>query len=114
MKSNKKGLLILVAAFLVATTVIFEYLVPASASAESYYVQVTTDGAKVTRDRFQGYEYKTKAYTPNGKERRIVFYSEKKLSKNAQYKVVVGQNKIVNNYKKVNDLPEKVKYLAEK
>ncbi|EIJ5100806.1 TPA: YxeA family protein, partial [Listeria monocytogenes] len=49
-----------------------------------------------------------------GKQKQLTFYSEKELTKNEQFKVLVGENKMVVNYKKIKNVPDKIKYLAEK
>lgn len=111
---TKKRVLMVLAAVLLAVCAIWEYAMPTDAAVKSYYLKVEETGKAVTRNQFKGYKYVSKVYDDKGKQKNITFYSEKKLAKDDQFKVLIGENKMVVNYKKIKNVPDKIKYLAEK
>ncbi|CAK21591.1 YxeA family protein [Listeria welshimeri] len=111
---TKKRVLISLATVLLAVCAIWEYAMPTDAAVKSYYLKVAEAGKPVKKNQFKGYEYTSKVYDDKGKQKEIKFYSEKELTKNEQFKVMIGENKMVVNYKKIKNVPDKIKYLAEK
>ncbi|MBC1966695.1 YxeA family protein [Listeria welshimeri] len=111
---TKKRVLISLATVLLAVCAIWEYAMPTDAAVKSYYLKVEEAGKPVKKNQFKGYEYISKVYDDKGKQKEIKFYSEKELTKNEQFKVMIGENKMVVNYKKIKNVPDKIKYLAEK
>lgn len=111
---NKKALIILLSSLLIMTVFVFEYMLPDEQTAASYFVKMNSEGKAIKKNQFKGYAYKEKVFDSKGHAKTISFLSEKKLSKNEHFKIVVAGNKLVTNYKKVNHLPKNIQYLAEK
>ncbi|EAF5621752.1 YxeA family protein [Listeria monocytogenes] len=111
---TKKRSLMLLAAVLLTVCAIWEYAMPTDAAVKSYYVKVEDAGKPVQKNQFKGFKYVSNVYDDKGKQKQLTFYSEKELTKNEQFKVLVGENKMVVNYKKIKNVPDKIKYLAEK
>ncbi|EFR87023.1 conserved hypothetical protein [Listeria marthii FSL S4-120] len=86
---------------------------PTDAAVKSYYLKVEATGKPVQKNQFKGFKYNAKVYDDKGKQKQLTFYSEKELTKNDQFKVLIGENKMVVNYKKIKNVPDTMKYLAE-
>ncbi|MBC1423064.1 YxeA family protein [Listeria seeligeri] len=110
---TNKRVLIMLATVLLAVCAIWEYAIPTDAAVKSYYLKVEEAGKPIQKNQFKGYEYVSKVYDNKGKQKVITFYSEKKLTKDNQFKILIGENKMVVNYKKIKNVPDKIKYLAE-
>ncbi|MBC2330178.1 YxeA family protein [Listeria swaminathanii] len=112
MFTKKRGLMLL-AAILLTVCAIWEYAMPTDAAVKSYYLKVEATGKPVQKNQFKGFKYNAKVYDDKGKQKQLTFYSEKELTKNDQFKVLIGENKMVVNYKKIKNVPDTMKYLAE-
>ncbi|MBC1484290.1 YxeA family protein [Listeria sp. FSL L7-1485] len=111
---TKKKISIILATILLAICAVWEYAIPSDAAVKPYYLKVATTGKPVKINQFKGYKYATNVYDDTGKQKKLTFYSEKQLTKDSQFKLLISENKMVVNYKKIKNMPNKMNYLAEK